>query len=70
MEDLAYISNVRRTDYTHFLEDNDTARMSGHMVEVFVPATRLDDINKNDDNRQEVAAAIESAIEAYQSANG
>ena len=73
MDDLIYATLTRQSIYAHIIDDETgemTDDMPGHMVEVFVPATSLDDINRNDDNRQAVAAAIKSAIDAYQAANG
>tara|TARA_R100001463_G_scaffold64155_2_gene117246 strand:- start:1602 stop:1805 length:204 start_codon:yes stop_codon:yes gene_type:complete len=64
MADIAYISNVRSTEYTHFLNDDETPRMSGRMVEVFIPDERRDDVDRNDAQRRELTAIIEAAIVA------
>ena len=64
MADLAYISSVRTTEYTHFLEDGDTPRMPGRMIEVFIPDERRDDVDRNDTQRRELTAILEAAIVA------
>ena len=62
MADLAYISDVRETEYTHFLEDGDTPRMPGRMIEVFIPDERRDEVDRNSDLRAELSAIIDAAI--------
>lgn len=64
MSDLAYISSVRETEYTHFLEDGDTPRMPGRMIEVFIPDERRSDVNRNSDLRAELSAIVDAAIVA------
>jgi hypothetical protein len=64
MADLAYISSVRVTEYTHFLESGDTPRMPGTMVEVFIPDERRDDVDRNTDMRAKLSEKIDAAITA------
>ena len=64
MADLAYISSVRATEYTHFLEDGDTPRMPGRMIEVFIPDERRSDVDRNAAMREELSEKIDAAITA------
>ncbi len=64
MADLAYISSVRVTEYTHFLEDGDTPRMPGRMIEVFIPDERRADVDRNSDMRAELSSIVDAAIVA------
>tara|TARA_R100000988_G_scaffold86759_1_gene49628 strand:- start:1134 stop:1337 length:204 start_codon:yes stop_codon:yes gene_type:complete len=64
MADLAYISSVRVTDYTHFLEDDETPRMPGRMIEVFIPDERRADVDRNSDMRAELSSIVDAAIVA------
>ena len=64
MADLAYISSVRVTEYTHFLEDGDTPRMPGTMIEVFIPDERRSDVDRNAAMREELSEKIDAAITA------
>lgn len=64
MADLAYISSVRVTEYTHFLEGGDTPRMPGTMVEVFIPDERRNDVDRNTDMRAKLSEKIDAAITA------
>jgi len=64
MADLAYISSVRATDYTHFLEDGETPRMPGRMIEVFIPDERRADVDRNSDLRAELSSIVDAAIVA------
>ena len=62
MADIAYISSTRTTEYTHFLEDGDTPRMPGTMIEVFIPDERRADVDRNTDMRAELSEKIDAAI--------
>ena len=62
MADLAYISSVRVTEYTHFLEDGETPRMPGRMIEVFIPDERRADVDRNSDMRAELSSIVDPAI--------
>lgn len=64
MADLAYISSVRVTEYTHFLEDGETPRMPGRMIEVFIPDERRSDVDRNAAMREELSEKIDAAITA------
>ena len=64
MADIIYVSRVREVEYTHFLEDGDTPRMPGRMVEIFIPDERRDDVDRNDAQRRELTAILEAAIVA------
>ena len=64
MADLAYISSVRATDYTHFLEDGETPRMPGRMIEVFIPDERRADVDRNSGMRAELSSIVDAAIVA------
>lgn len=64
MADLAYISSVRVTEYTHFLEDGETPRMPGRMIEVFIPDERRADVDRNSDMRAELSSIVDAAIVA------
>ena len=49
MDELVYITGKYRTSYQHFNEDDTvTEFMDGYMVDVFIPATRVDDVDRND----------------------
>ena len=62
MPDIAYISSTRTTEYTHFLEDGDTPRMTGTMIEVFIPDERRNDVDRNAAMREELSEKIDAAI--------
>ena len=64
MADLAYISSVRVTEYTHFLEDGETPRMPGRMIELFIPDERREDVDRNSDLRAELSSIVDAAIVA------
>ena len=64
MADLAYISSTRTTEYTPFLEDGDTPRMPGTMIEVFIPDERRSDVDRNAAMREELSEKIDAAITA------
>jgi hypothetical protein len=64
MADIAYISSVRETEYTHFLDDDETPRMPGRMIEVFIPDERRADVDRNADMREELSQKIDAAITA------
>ena len=65
MDELVYITGKYRTSYQHFNEDDTvTEFMDGYMVDVFIPATRVDDVDRNDTLRREVTAAIKAAIDS------
>ena len=64
MADIAYISSVRVTEYTHFLEDGETPRMPGRMIEVFIPDERRADVDRNSDMRAELSSIVDAAIVA------
>ena len=64
MADIAYISSVRVTEYTHFLEEGDTPRMPGRIVEVFIPDERRSDVDRNAAMREELSEKIDAAITA------
>jgi len=64
MADIIYVSRVREVEYTHFLEDGETPRMSGRMVEIFIPDERRDDVDRNDTQRRELTGLLDAAITA------
>tara|TARA_B100001250_G_C19468758_1_gene643519 strand:- start:274 stop:477 length:204 start_codon:yes stop_codon:yes gene_type:complete len=64
MADIAYISSVRVAQYTHFLDDDETPRMAGLMIEVFIPDERRADIDRNTAMRDELSKKIDAAIVA------
>jgi len=64
MADIAYISSVRVTEYTHFIDDDETPRMAGRMVEVFIPDERRADVDRNADMREELSTIIDDALTA------
>ena len=65
MADIAYISSVRVTEYTHFIDDDDeTPRMAGRMVEVFIPDERRADVDRNANMREELSTIIDDALTA------
>lgn len=65
MADIIYVSVARRAEYSHFLEDGDTPRMSGTMVEVFVPDERKEDLDRNDTHRRELTKILEAAVSLF-----
>ena len=64
MPDIAYISSCEPAEYTHFLEDGETPRMPGVMLEVFIPDERRSDIDRNAAMREELSEKIDAAITA------
>ena len=65
MDELIYITGKYFTSYQHFNPDDTvTEFMDGYMIDVFIPATRVDDVDRNDDLRREVTAAIKAAIDS------
>ena len=65
MEDLIYITAKYPISYQHFNSDDTvTEFMDGFMIDVFVPASRVDDVDRNDTLRREIAAAIKAAIDS------
>ncbi len=50
MDELVYITGKYFTSYQHFNPDDTvTEFMDGYMIDVFIPATRVDDVDRNDD---------------------
>jgi hypothetical protein len=71
MDELVYITGKYQTSYQHFNEDDTvTEFMDGYMIDVFIPATRAEDIDRNDDFRREVTSKINAALQALQDGNG
>jgi hypothetical protein len=65
MDELVYITGKYQTSYQHFNEDDTvTEFMDGFMVDVFVPASRVADVDRNDTLRREITAAIKAAIDS------
>ena len=65
MDELVYITGKYRTSYQHFNEDDTvTEFMDGFMVDVFVPASRVADADRNDILPREITAAIKAAIDS------
>ena len=65
MYELVYITGKYQTSYQHFNEDDTvTEFMDGFMVDVFVPASRVADVDRNDTLRREITAAIKAAIDS------
>ena len=64
MADLVYISTARVTEYIHFGEEEDTPRMPGTTIEIFVPDERRSDIDRNAAMREELSEKIDAAITA------
>ena len=63
MEEIVYIAGVRTANYQQYNTDGSTTDfMDGYMVEVFVPDSRKEDVDRNDDLRREVTEKIDAAI--------
>ena len=65
MEDIIYIAGGSSSNYQQYNADGSaTDFMDGYMIEVFVPDTRVEDIDRNDVLRREVTSKIKAAIES------
>ncbi len=65
MDDIAYIAGRRTSNYQQYRPDGSaTDFMDGVMIELFIPDTRSEDIDRNDANRREVTAKIKEAIDS------
>ena len=65
MDDIAYIAGRRTSNYQQYLADGSaTDFMDGVMIELFIPDTRSEDVDRNDANRREVTAKIKEAIDS------
>tara|TARA_A100001201_G_scaffold138248_1_gene129005 strand:+ start:1161 stop:1367 length:207 start_codon:yes stop_codon:yes gene_type:complete len=64
MENLIYISEIGSALYVHFKDDGtDTDRMEGYSIDLFIPNSRIEDVDRNDTLRRELTAAIKTAID-------
>mgnify|MGYP003131027868 CR=1 FL=1 len=65
MKDIMYIAGARTANYQQYNDDGSaTDFMDGYVVEVFVPESRVEDIDRNDTLRREVTSKIKAAIES------
>ena len=63
MDDIIYIAGGQAANYQQFKADGSaTDFMDGYMIEVFVPESRKEDVDRNDDLRREVTEKINAAI--------
>ena len=63
MDDIIYIAGGKAANYQQYNADGSaTDFMDGYMIEVFVPDSRKEDVDRNDDLRREVTEKIDAAI--------
>ena len=62
MDDICKVFDQAPALMTFFTEDGETEPMEGYILSVFVPADKRDDVDRNDDKRREVTAALDAAI--------
>ena len=63
MDDIVYIAGGKVSNYQQYNTDGSaTDFMDGYMIEVFVPDSRKEDVDRNDDLRREVTEKINAAI--------
>lgn len=63
MDDIVYIAGGSSSNYQQIHADGSaTDFMDGYMIEVFVPESRKEDVDRNDDLRREVTEKINAAI--------
>ena len=64
MEDLAYIAGGSSSNYQQIQADGSaTDFMDGFMLEIFIPESRAEDVDRNDSFRREITAKLKEAIE-------
>ena len=64
MEDLAYIAGGSSSNYQQIQADGSaTDFMDGFMLEIFIPESRVEDVDRNDSLRREITAKLKEAIE-------
>ena len=65
MDDTCKVFEQSASTMTFFLSNGDeTDPIDGYVLHVFVPADKVDDVDRNAANRREVTAALAAAIEA------
>lgn len=63
MDEICKVFQCQTTRMSFFDEEgNESDRMDGYAVELFVPLDRRPDVDRNDDLRRELTAAIDAAI--------
>jgi len=63
MDEIIYVAGGHVSNYQQFKADGTaTDFMDGYMIEVFVPESRKDDVDRNDERRREVTEKIDAAI--------
>ena len=64
MEDLSYIAGGSLSNYQQIQADGSaTDFMDGFMLEIFIPESRVEDVDRNDSLRREITAKLKEAIE-------
>ena len=55
MEDLAYIAGGSSSNYQQIQADGSaTDFMDGYMLEIFIPESRVEDVDRNDSLRRDI----------------
>lgn len=63
MDDLCKVFQCQSGTMSFFDEQgNESDRLDGYIVEVFIPSDQREDVDRNDTKRREVTAAIDAAI--------
>jgi hypothetical protein len=63
MDDLCKVFQCQVGAMSFFDDDgNESDRMDGYTVELFIPTANRADVDRNDTKRREITAAIDAAI--------
>ena len=63
MDDLCKVFQCQSGAMSFFDEQgNESDRLDGYIVELFIPSDQREDVDRNDTKRREVTAAIDAAI--------
>tara|TARA_R110000824_G_scaffold8173_3_gene37024 strand:+ start:214 stop:420 length:207 start_codon:yes stop_codon:yes gene_type:complete len=65
MDEICKVFDQAATQMGFFLDNGDEVDpIDGYVLHIFVPADKVEDVDRNDPNRREVTAIIIAAIEA------
>ena len=62
MDDICKVFEQAPAMMAFFTEEGETEPMEGYILHVFVPADKRADVDRNDDKRREVPAALDAAL--------
>ena len=64
MDNIIYIAGGQAANYQQIQADGSaTDFMDGFMLEIFIPESRVEDVDRNDSLRREITAKLKEAIE-------